>query len=571
MRVQYYCQLTNDCLRYPQRPTQLLMGGIQDKMISFDLEKGKESQLLDTGGSCAVLKYHGRYVGCGDTSGKIHLRDPHNLTICHTLDTHSGTLSDFDMNGHYLVTCGFARRHGNMQAVDRFLMVYDLRILRSINPIQCLVEPCQLRFLQASELSSDKIVVMSACGQVQLVDTVDVDNTKMDVFQLDTQGGMALSMDISLSNQCLGFGDENSTISVFSKADLVEQPVFNVCPRETEFADHLPSFPHMDIDDPKAIYSSIPLPHLPPDQTSYASDNWPVRFMKEAYRPVPEVNPQLLELMKIVGTIGYAPNNCNMKRNFIPEYYKKNERETHHDYDQGHDNKDAAAALKSSVPKRYKKTEIKIGKMGQDDFDFDQYNKTSFCGLEASLPNSYCNAMLQTLYFTEKLRIIILNHFCSRESCLACELSYLFHMLDSGHGIPCQPANFLRALRTIPETSALGLIFSEASSMSKANVPRLIQSWNRFILHQIHLQCTEKVDKVDDDEEGKKDDQISEGSDKKEESPEKVNTTDWSRSSPSKKTSAVTTGELHDMAAVLDRSAGAGDKSLQEVHGIVFI
>lgn len=57
-------------------------------MISFDLEKGKESQLLDTGGSCAVLKYHGRYVGCGDTSGKIHLRDPHNLNICHTLDTH---------------------------------------------------------------------------------------------------------------------------------------------------------------------------------------------------------------------------------------------------------------------------------------------------------------------------------------------------------------------------------------------------------------------------------------------------------------------------------------------------
>ena len=102
-------------LRYPQRPTQLLMGGIQDKMISFDLEKGKECQLLDTGGSCAVLKYHGRFVGCGDTSGKIHLRDPHNLrsvsittylhrrmtvphfSICHTLDTHSGTLSDFDI------------------------------------------------------------------------------------------------------------------------------------------------------------------------------------------------------------------------------------------------------------------------------------------------------------------------------------------------------------------------------------------------------------------------------------------------------------------------------------------
>ena len=40
-----------------------------------------------------------------------------HCSICHTLDTHTGTLSDFDMNGHYLVTCGFARRHGNLQVM----------------------------------------------------------------------------------------------------------------------------------------------------------------------------------------------------------------------------------------------------------------------------------------------------------------------------------------------------------------------------------------------------------------------------------------------------------------------
>ena len=65
----------------------LLNRSFQDKMISFDLDKGKECQLLDTGGSCAVLKYHGRFVGCGDTSGKIHLRDPHNLKYEHSLQS----------------------------------------------------------------------------------------------------------------------------------------------------------------------------------------------------------------------------------------------------------------------------------------------------------------------------------------------------------------------------------------------------------------------------------------------------------------------------------------------------
>ena len=101
-------------------------------------------------------------------------------------------------------------------------MVYDLRILRSVNPIQvsptllfvdklynifvqCLVEPCQLRFLQGADLSTDKIVVMSACGQVQLVDILDVDNTKLDVFQLDTQGEI---LTCSTSDQFVSLQEE---------------------------------------------------------------------------------------------------------------------------------------------------------------------------------------------------------------------------------------------------------------------------------------------------------------------------------------------------------------------------
>jgi len=472
-------------LQIPQRPNQLLMGGIQEKLISLDIDKVKEIQVIDTGGDCAVLRYNNRFVGCGETSGKITLRDPHNMTICHSLDTHSGTLSDFDMNGHHLVTCGFARRHGNMQAIDRFLMVYDLRILRSVNPIQCLVEPCQLRFLT----TMSKIVVMSSNGQVQLVDTADMGSENLDIFQVETGGAMALSFDVSPSNQSLAFGDDHSSISLFSNAGNTE-PSFNIYPRETEFPHPLPSFPHMSIDDPHAIYSSIPLPHLPPGETQYVSDNWPARFAREIYRPIPEIDPQILKAMKMVGTIGYAPNLGNKKRNVI-QYNLNRHSDKESENRRQNQSVDENSAYKSSVPKRYKKHDIKLGKMGADDFDFDNFNKTSFCGLEASLPNSYCNAMLQVLYFTEKLRIILLNHNCARESCLACELSFLFHMLDTGQGMPCQPANFLRALRTIPEASALGLIFSEANSIARTSVPRIIQSWNRFILQQIHQQTTD--------------------------------------------------------------------------------
>lgn len=125
----YRSKNLSDALCMFQLPTRqhLLIGGHQH-IIDLNLETLTEQQLADSSG-CAIIRHHSRFLCCGNVNGCITLRDPLTLNEEHQLLTHSASLNDFDVQGNYLISCGFSDINGKL-GVDRFLMVYDMRMLR---------------------------------------------------------------------------------------------------------------------------------------------------------------------------------------------------------------------------------------------------------------------------------------------------------------------------------------------------------------------------------------------------------------------------------------------------------
>ncbi|XP_036011345.1 PAN2-PAN3 deadenylation complex catalytic subunit Pan2 isoform X7 [Mus musculus] len=461
----------------------LLVGGLQNHVLEIDLNTVQETQkyAVETPG-VTIMRQTNRFFFCGHTSGKVSLRDLRSFKVEHEFDAFSGSLSDFDVHGNLLAACGFSSRLTGL-ACDRFLKVYDLRMMRAITPLQVHVDPAFLRFIPTY---TSRLAIISQSGQCQFCEPTGLANPA-DIFHVNPVGPLLMTFDVSASKQALAFGDSEGCVHLWTDSP---EPSFNPYSRETEFA--LPclvdSLPPLDWSQDLLPLSLIPVPLT----TDALLSDWPAANSAPAPRRAPPVDAEILRTMKKVGFIGYAPNPRTRLRNQIPYRLK----ESDHEFDNFSQVTESPTGREEeplhTVSKKYRKVTIKYSKLGLEDFDFKHYNKTLFAGLEPHIPNAYCNCMIQVLYFLEPVRCLIQNHLCQKEFCLACELGFLFHMLDLSRGDPCQGSNFLRAFRTIPEASALGLILADSDEASgKGSLARLIQRWNRFILTQLHQDMQE--------------------------------------------------------------------------------
>ncbi|NXE17050.1 PAN2 protein, partial [Lophotis ruficrista] len=436
-----------------------------------------------------IMRQSNRFFFCGHTSGKVSLRDLRTFVVEHEFDAYSGSLSDFDVHGNLLVTCGFSSRMNGL-ACDRFLKVYDLRMMRATTPLQVHVDPFFLRFIPTY---TSRLAIISQTGQCQFCEPTGLANPA-DIFHVNTVGPLIMTFDVSASKQALAFGDSEGCVHLW--ADSAEA-TFNAYSRETDFA--LPcmvdTLPHLDWNQDLVPLSLIPVP-LTSD--ALLSD-WPAANSAPAPRRAPPVDPEILRTMKKVGFIGYAPNPRTKLRNQVPARGRLSCGARGTSAGSGGLRRGAGRRSRCALSHPSASPGLGTGAGG----GILWLGVPQEAGARSAWAASWacCSTCWTCPGGTPARSVAGPGVTRGRRAGLpaprvTASRSVETPVLDLGD-MPLllhpQGSNFLRAFRTIPEASALGLILADSDEATgKVNLGRLIQSWNRFILTQLHQETQEQ-------------------------------------------------------------------------------
>ncbi|CAG8702572.1 16980_t:CDS:10, partial [Dentiscutata erythropus] len=466
------------CMAYTTIPnSEILAAGKQHNMLVINVARGSVVKKVESDNEIVVMR-KSRLVCCGATSGEVILRDPNTFRVEHRIRAHTGTISDIDTSGNLLLTCGYSVRHGSL-IIDPLVKLFDIRVMRPLAPISFYSGPS---FIRMHPKLSTTVFVVSRTGQFHVC---DVGNTSDVHFYQANTASYINAFDLSTSGEMLAFGDGASIIHLWGDR---KSSKINAYSNNIELPAVAPPTPNIFVEPLLSV--------------------WPSNMMFEVGNPPPKIDPDIINNMKMIDFVGYAPNPGNKKRNQVvrwsrkkhkagtPKFHSEKERELQSGKESKEpttlfDDEAELGAIGTRMPKYYKRVEIKYSRFGIDDFDFEFYNKTRYAGLETHITNSYCNSLLQVLFFTPALCLITKSHIgssCSKENCLCCELGFLFRMLEDAVGRNCQASNFLKAFSTIPQALALDL-FEPDKPDEKFPYSVLIQNFNRFILEQLHQEC----------------------------------------------------------------------------------
>ncbi|CAD6185872.1 unnamed protein product [Caenorhabditis auriculariae] len=396
--------------------TNFVLGGTGDVLMMYDFVKEKELRTTHISENGAVItRSNGGNLFTADSSGGITMRNPKTFEALQKMSCHGERISDFDVQGSKLITCGCSMRfkaaHG-----DPFVKVYDLRSFRALNPIPLSYAPVFSRFMPSY---CEKIVVVSQAGHVRISD-LNATGVGIPII-VDTNGLPLNTFDFSSSKQFMAFGaGEFSThISLYSDRDSA---VINENSWDSVFADPAlgppQSFP---IEDTSTPLASVPVP-FPEDDTLFS--DWPPEMCEPAYRRMKP--PRQHADIKSVHFVQQAKNpfaTTKLRLHNVVPYILETEDSKPVEY------KIETASL--VVPQIFRKLN-RLNRRGQieDSSNILKYNSTKHVPIETTSHSLLVNPLATALYHVPALRNVFYSHLCLNGSCVACQLRFLFTMLS---------------------------------------------------------------------------------------------------------------------------------------------
>ena len=219
--------------------SDLIVGG-NSSLFKMDLQKLLRLQPFDHRGDLSFINYSLKMLTLGHSSGSLEIFDPLANASVKTFAGHNGLLSDLDVKGNYVATCGYSvrnRRFGSSPeyTVDPLVNLYDLRMMRALPPVSF---PAGASFVKFHPKLPNIAVVASTTGQIQFVDIYDL--LLLYLYQADLSDSVSTSLssapnsylsnlDISENGEFLCFSDgfRNMhlwSLSASSSRDFVNFP-----------------------------------------------------------------------------------------------------------------------------------------------------------------------------------------------------------------------------------------------------------------------------------------------------------------------------------------------------------
>ncbi|KAF0696751.1 Aste57867_12510 [Aphanomyces stellatus] len=419
-------------------------------------------------------------------------------------NAHSGAIVSMDMLDHYVVTCGVSSRSINPYDKnapvkiypDPLVKLFDMRTMGLVSsipfPSACNLPPSFVKFHAVHH----SFFACDAEGELLCFDMAD----PMQYTHVCQLPSSTTAWDVSLSGELMVAGSADGDVAVYDAGVAGVPPHALLDPPET----HL-EFPTATPRPPLTLSPLEPAPAsrylFRPSTNEYGEEVLPLsswlppihdKSFKHALtlvvapKPTRVLDPDFEKKIQTKDTIGYTSHRgIDTRNSFLygqgraaalatvdPRFVETTKRTSLTRATKSFDEGDPY-----HVPASYKYAEIKLNKTGVDGFvfDFSKHNRTAYVGLENSLPFAYMNAALQLLYFTPGVRAHVLGHLCDAPNCVACELGFLYHMMEQtrlkapAKNKSCQATNFLSALHQISDVAAQGLFDKSISILDRVD------------------------------------------------------------------------------------------------------